>query len=152
MNNTNVTAINTTTYKKVIVGRKTFITIDTLIAALSRVAGEGIVTLTEAIKYINSTAGGLVNSIETDGFRIELVNGEKGYEYLLTIYLDIWEDAILSDEEYLQHQICRCSDRDWWADYHQSLSGPQAEFISHLMDRAVYYYTAYRKEVEKKKN
>ena len=71
MNNTNVTAINTTTYKKVIVGRKTFLTIDTLIAALSRVAGEGIVTLTEAIKYINSTAGGLVNSIKEEHDAVE---------------------------------------------------------------------------------
>lgn len=146
MNNT--TAI-TTTYKKA-VGRRSFRTIDTLIAALARVAGEGIVGLGKAISYINCTAAGLVSSIEADGFKIELVNGEKGYEYLLTIYLDIWEDAILSEEEYLRHQICRCSDKDWWPEYRQSLNGPQAEFITRLMDQAVYYYTAYRKEVEKK--
>lgn len=153
--NTNTTAVNTTTAintarKKEIVGRKTFTTIDTLIAALSRVAGEGISTLAQAISYINCTAGGPIKSIEADGFKIELVNGESGYEYLLTIYLDIWEDAILPDEEYLKHQICRCSDRDWWEDYKQAINGPQGEFISRLMDQAIFYYTTYRKEVESK--
>lgn len=123
-------------------GKRTYASIEELAEHLSRVAGAGIIdNIVELFYYTSATAGHAFKVLESDGFKIEVVMGDKGaFEYTLSIFLENWTDAVLPEEEYIKHLILQGPEKDRYQEYLEALNTPQGDLLKTIMAEAVYYY------------